>query len=318
MVFRLSDRSRNKRSASSTNNSNNAFCRNSDNVTGLCSRQSCPLANSRYATIKEEEGKCYLFIKTIERAHSPRRLWEKKELPKSYLQALKVIDKELEYFPKFQVHKNKQRLTKIHQMLIRMRRIKLDPNAQKLMPILKKVERVEAKRERKALSAANLEKNIQSELLNRLKEGTYGDIYNYPAREYEDALDDLEHEEEGEEEFEERAREQVEYVAESESESELEEEVELEDLGSSVAAEKVMKRRGRKGSVNSEVSGISVVSERTENSGVSGYSGVSRLSEKLLKGALPPRKKKQRVTPVVEVEYEYEEDGGESNKLVEG
>lgn len=101
------------------------FCQNPYSVTGLCIKSACPLANSRYATIREEDGLCYLYIKTIERAHTPKKLWQKIKLPRNYAKALEIVSEQLEYFPKYLVHRNKQRLTKIHQMIIRMRKLKL-------------------------------------------------------------------------------------------------------------------------------------------------------------------------------------------------
>ncbi|KAG7999581.1 Protein MAK16-like protein, partial [Nibea albiflora] len=132
------------------------FCRNEYNITGLCNRSSCPLANSQYATIREEKGQCFLYMKVIERAAFPAKMWEKE----------------------------------------------------------------------KALIAAQLDNAIEKELLERLKQGTYGDIYNFPVHAFDRALEqqDEESEEEEEEEEEEEDDEDVgkrEFVEEEVEESDL-------------------------------------------------------------------------------------------------
>jgi protein MAK16 len=228
----------------------------------MCNRHSCPLANGRYATVMEHKGHCFLYMKTIERAHLPNQLWEKIRLPKNYKQALALIDENLEFWGKFQRHKCKQRLTKLHQMIIRQRKLRISDmhTQEKLVTINKKYEKRETRREAGAEKAAQLERAIEKELLTRLKSGTFypQEIYNLNPKVFNEALegqvveeeeDDVEYEvdeDEMDEELEEELDDEELQRLEDEESKDGDESDSVEDLGDSIGQQGAKKMAGAK------------------------------------------------------------------------
>ena len=161
-------------------------------------------------------------------------------MPNNYEKALAAIDDKLQYWPRFYIHKCKQRLTRLTQVRIRESRILKEEtrlgekNVSRLAP---KVRRREETRECKAESAAKVERAIERELMERLTSGAYGDrpinideaLWKKVLRglERKERGDELADEDELDDEAEEEIEAEVEYVSDlEESEDELEREME--------------------------------------------------------------------------------------------
>lgn len=64
-------------------------------------------------------------MKTVERSHTPKNLWQRIKLSKDFTKALKQIDENLLYWNDFNINKCKQRFTRLKQVQITERRMAL-------------------------------------------------------------------------------------------------------------------------------------------------------------------------------------------------
>mmetsp|Transcript_9770 Transcript_9770/g.19000 ORF Transcript_9770/g.19000 Transcript_9770/m.19000 type:complete len:217 (-) Transcript_9770:531-1181(-) len=152
------------------------FCTHKFNITGLCSKQSCPLANSKYATIIQKQGVFFLIKKNKKNLSFPNKIWKKIPLSRNFGKAIQEINLNLALWPKFFLYFTKFKLTKLTQVFIRFRISELKKPSEfyrnkKLIPYYEKNTREKA-------FQIEIEKNIETELLNRLNLGVYGKLYS--------------------------------------------------------------------------------------------------------------------------------------------
>lgn len=261
-------------------------------------------------------------MKTIERSHLPSKWWERIRLPSNYAKALETIDEYLIYWPKFLVHKCKQRLTRLTQVAIRTRKLVKEQErlGEQLVPKLApKIRRREATRERKAEAAAKVERAIERELIERLRSGAYGDkpinveeaIWKKVLKGLEKSGEgqvevdpDLEEEDEWdqEQEFEDERPGQIEYVSDIDSESDDGDLDDLEDWIESGESE------GQTGDEESDEGDESAEDEDEDEEGETDKlkKAIQNLKRKRPPPKAPAPKKKVSKGPKREIEYERE------------
>jgi protein MAK16 len=259
----------------------------------------------------------FLYMKTIERAHTPAKLWERIKLSQNYTKALEQVTEQLEFFPKALQHRNKQRLTKIYQYLVRSRKLKLKKTS-KLVALNTKQEKLEGRREEKALKAAKLESSIKQELMERLKRGTYGDIYNFPEVQYNEALDEAQAEDEEaaaleETEDAEEGYEEVDDEDEDDEEEEYEEEEEEEEYEDDEDVGLVEYVANFDEGDEEEEEDDDIEDDWRVSGGGGGAKPAAKGKRKAGDAAGSSKKGKAAKRPVsqVEIEYEDEEENGE-------
>jgi protein MAK16 len=123
-----------------------------------------------------------LCIKSPERSHLPSQNWEKITLDANQSKAMDQVDLYLQFWDKRSIKRCKIRYQKIQTYLKRMRKIRMNPTPT-VQIFKKRYEKRLDKREKRALGVAHIENKIQAELLERLRQGVYGDLYKFKPKE---------------------------------------------------------------------------------------------------------------------------------------